>query len=83
MRTVITNFSFIFRLSVKKEVLHFDEPRSEVMLPFCCGSKSSKLVLKFHTISDYEEKEKYMKFLLFQLARIAEKCVRILLFVKR
>jgi hypothetical protein len=80
---VIKTFSFICRLSVKEAVLDFDEPQSEVTLPFCHGSKSSKLMLKFHTISNHEEKEKYLKFLLFQLARIAEKCVCILLFVTR
>jgi hypothetical protein len=80
MRNVIITFSFICRLSVKQEVLYFDEPRSEITLPFCHGSKSSKLVMKFHTISNHEEKEKYKKFLLFQLGRIAEKCVCILLY---
>lgn len=60
------------RLSVKQEILHFDELQSDLTLPFSHGSKSSELVIKFHKVSNHEEKERCMKFLLFQLARIAE-----------
>jgi hypothetical protein len=39
--------------------------------------------MKFHVVSNHEEREQYMKFLLFQLARIAEaKCVSILLILR-
>lgn len=82
MSNVVTSLSFIYRLSVKQERLHFDELQSELTLPFSHGSKSSELVIKFHIVSNQEEKERCMKFLLFQLARIAEdRWVCILLFV--
>jgi hypothetical protein len=82
MNNVVTSFSLIYRLSIKKEILHFDELQSELRFRFCHGSKSSELVINFHTVSNHEEKEQCMKFLLFQLARIAEdKWVCIFLFV--
>jgi len=56
MRSVIKTFSFICRLSVKQQVPYFDEPRSEVIRSFCHGSVSSKLVMKFDTSSNHEQK---------------------------
>jgi len=84
MNNAIISISSIYRLSVKQEILHFDELRSEVTLPFIHGNKSSELVIKFHRVNNHEEKEKCMRFLLFQLARIAEnKCVCILFFCNK
>jgi hypothetical protein len=36
---VVTSLSFTYRLSVKQEILHFDELQSELTLPFSHGSK--------------------------------------------
>ena len=65
-------FISIYRSNIKVENLHYDEKESVLKLSLHNECKSCDLVFKFSSVDKPEEKEKHLKAMLFNLARIAQ-----------